>query len=74
VSLLYSLWSGCVVDVNVAVEAGGRNVLRGQNGMLTDENRILFAITTAVSGLHAWRNKNERTVKQDPAAEVHNPI
>jgi len=35
---------------------------------------ILFAITTAVSGLHAWRNKNERTVKQDPAAEVHNPI
>ena len=42
--------------------------------MLTDENRVLFAITTAVSGLHAWRNKNERIVKQDPAAEVHNPI
>ncbi|KAK0112599.1 hypothetical protein ONS95_014342 [Cadophora gregata] len=35
---------------------------------------ILFAITTAVSGLHAWKNRNETTVKQDPAAEVHNPV
>ncbi|KAH7409743.1 membrane-associating domain-containing protein [Cadophora sp. MPI-SDFR-AT-0126] len=35
---------------------------------------VLFAITTAVSGLHAWKNKNERIVKQDPAGEVQNPI
>ncbi|KAH7309242.1 membrane-associating domain-containing protein [Rhexocercosporidium sp. MPI-PUGE-AT-0058] len=32
---------------------------------------VLFAITTGVAALHVWKNKNETTVKRDPAAEAH---
>ncbi|KAH6718279.1 membrane-associating domain-containing protein [Leptodontidium sp. 2 PMI_412] len=31
---------------------------------------VLFAITTGIAALHAWKNKGETTVKQDPVAEA----
>ncbi|KAL2066001.1 hypothetical protein VTL71DRAFT_2072 [Oculimacula yallundae] len=31
---------------------------------------ILFTITTVLAALHVWRNKNETTIKHDPATEI----
>lgn len=33
--------------------------------------RLLFAITTGVAALHVKNNRNETTMKHDPAGEAH---
>ncbi|KAI9051707.1 hypothetical protein LZ554_004747 [Drepanopeziza brunnea f. sp. 'monogermtubi'] len=32
---------------------------------------VLFAVTTTIAALHAWKTRNDRSTKSDPAMEVH---